>query len=384
MTSGWLGDLRHGLRQLVRTRTFTIPAVLGLAVGIGAGVSVFSVFDAMLLRSMGFRDTRRIVSLWLTDPRHGQDHVEVSYADLLDWRKQTAVFEGVALASSVNLDFPITAGTGEPRQVDGTIVSGSFFQVLGAVPALGRLLTEDDDRPGATARAVLSNRLWRSEFGGDPNIIGRQIRSGPGSLTIVGVARTEFDFPRDVDVWIPLHAGWSDVEQNARLGVFRAVARLNRGVTIREATARMDVVARQLDSTRPAGAASYGILVTPMLDEVFGAAHAAAWVLLGSVLVVLLIACVNVANLLLARAAGQAREMAVRAVLGAGRWRLIRYLLAESLLLAAAGGALGIVLASVGIEALARLAPPEVPRIDQATLDLRFLASPSHSRSLRS
>src|ERR1041385_8789653 len=217
-------------RAVVRRPAFFVPCVAGLAIGIAASSAVFSVFSAIELDPMGFRDTGRLAAVWLTDPAHGQDQVELSFADWQAWRSgRTGTADG-ALASSVNLDFTIYAGA-QPEHVDGTTVTGNFFAVLGATPLAGRFLTEDDDQPGAPVRVVLAYKLWRSKFGGDHSAIGRQIRLGSGTATVIGVTRPEFDFPHDVELWTALRPSWPGVEQNANLGVFRSIARLAPGVS---------------------------------------------------------------------------------------------------------------------------------------------------------
>lgn len=356
------------LRDVMRRPAFSLPAIIGLALGIGATTAVFSVFSAMLLRSNGIDDPKRIAAIWRTDEEHGQKHVEASYANLRQWRMARETFSEVALASSVNLDFPLFAGP-QPEHVDGTTVSGNFFRLLGAVPAAGRFFTDEDDRPGGPLLLVISHRLWTTRLGGDYGAIGRQYRVGPNTATVIGVAGREFDFPRDVDIWAPLRASWPTVEQNAQLGVFRAVARLAAGVTAEQAGARLSVIARQAEATLPPGSPKYGVLVRPMMDEIHGAARPAVWIMFGAVWVVLLIACANAANLLLARGAERSREVALRAALGADRARLIRLLLGEAAVIAGVSGVLGLGLAMAGVRALASLAPADVPRIAEASID---------------
>ncbi|HLJ45123.1 MAG TPA: ABC transporter permease [Bryobacteraceae bacterium] len=361
------------LRQLGRAPGFTLPVVAGLALAVGASTAVFSVFSAMLIRSLGFADAHRLVSLWRADEEHGQKRVELSYRDLIEWSKAGDVLEGMALVSSVNLDLTLYAGD-RPEQVDSTTVSGACFRVLGARPFAGRLLTEDDDRPAAPPRLVLSYRLWRSRFGGDFGIIGRQVRVSGGEVTVVGVTRPEFDFPRDVAVWLPLHAAWPDVEKSAELGVFRAVARLRPGVSVEQARARLDAIARSMKTVQPPPGEWHAVAATPLIDEIYGAARPAVWILLGAVLLVLLIACDNAANMLLNRAAERSQELAIRMALGASRKQLVRLLVGESVALAAVAGGLGLLLAAVGTRVLAALAPADVPRIAEAAIDPQVLA----------
>lgn len=367
-----MNSLVRAARQLARTPSFTIPAIVGLALAIGATTAVFSAFSAMLLRSVGFDDPTRLIAVWRTDEAHGQPRVELSYGDMVEWRKASDVVEDVALASSVNLDFPLFAD-GPPEHVDGTTVTGNFFKVLGATPFAGRLLAPEDDLPGAPLRIVLSHALWKTHFGGDFRVVGRQVRVGPSSATVIGVARPEFDFPQDVSIWAALRPTWPSVEQSADIQVFRSVARLKPGVTAAAARARLDAIARHRESASRRSSTAPRVIATQIFDELYGAARPAVWILLGAVLLVLLIACVNAANLLLNRAAERGHELALRTALGAARGRLVRLLVGESLLLAIVAGAFGLLLSTMGVRILTRMAPDDVPRLGQAAIDLPVL-----------
>ena len=356
--------MTRSIRRLLSTPSFTLPAIGALALAIAATTAVFSVVHATMLQSIGFADTDRITAIWATDPARGQKQVETCYRELLDWQKQTDIFSHVALASSVNLDYPLL-GDGQSQQIDGAIVSGAFFHVLGTSPAAGRLLDANDDQPNAEPHIVISHRLWQSRYGADPKIAGRQIRIGPGTATIVGVTPPQFDFPRDVDVWIPLRVSWPTVEQQPRFRVFRTIGKLKPGVSHEQAEARPNSLPRDKES--------YPSTVTPILDEIYGPARKAIWMLMGAVVLVLLIACGNVANLLLARATSRRDEFAIRGALGAGRWRLVKLVLEESLLLCSAASILGLGLGWAAIRALAAFAPPEVPRVDAASMNVPVL-----------
>jgi putative ABC transport system permease protein len=370
--AGFPSELRQSARQLAHAPSFTLPTIAGLALGIAAAVTVFSAVHAAFFRSMGFTDPASIVSIWDLDAPRGEKHVEVSLAEFDRWRIEGNLFQDVALVSSVNLDY-VLLGDGPTEQVDGTTVTGGFFHLLGAKPALGRFFGPDDDRPGAPVRAVISHRLWISRFGGDANIVGRQIRAGGDPVTIVAVASPEFDFPRDVDIWVPLRAVWPNVAKSAQVRVFRAVGRLSPGVRVEQARARMETIAREMQQTLPAGEPRLGAWIAPIVDDIFGNTRSAVAILFGAVVLVLLIACANAANLLLARVNSRSHELAVRASLGSSRARLVRLLLAEALLLGIASGAIGIMLSSFGVGILSHLAPADIPHLDKLEISLPVL-----------
>jgi len=361
----FIAYLSRTWRVVARRPAFAIPAIAGLAIGIGASTAVFSAFSAMELESMGFHDPAHLAAIWLNDPAHGQSQVELSYGDWRSWRGRAGA--QVALASSVNLDFTLQFD-GMPEHVDGTTVTGNFFEVLGAKPLAGRFLTDQDDRPGSPLNVVISYRLFRTRFGGDYGVIGRQVRFSTSTATVVGIARPEFDFPREVAVWAPLHPIWPDVEKSAWIGVFRSVARLAPGQSDAAVRTQLDAALRQ-DESRPQDSPALPTTVKPIRDEAYGAARPAVLILMAAVFLLLLIACANAANLILAFHVERTGELAVRAALGAGRWQIVGLLVAESMVTALIGGLAGLALARAAIGAFVRFAPPEMPGVDRITLN---------------
>ena len=355
-------------RTITGRPSFSIPCIAGLAIGIASAAAVFSAFSAVELHSMGFADASRVAAIWLTDPVHGQQQVEIGYGDWQIWQRAHAKPADVALASSVNLDFTLFTGT-LPEHVDGTVVTGNFFRVLGAKPLAGRFLNDDDDRAGAPVRVVLSHNLWRTRFHGDLQVIGRQLRLGSDTATVIGIAPADFDFPRDVELWTAVHPNWPDVDKSPDLRVFRSVARLAPGLSTAQARGQLDVLLRQADRERPAGNSRLGTLVRPIRDEAYGAARPAVAMLLAGVLLLVLIACGNAANLTLAMHASRRQELAVRSALGAGRGHLLRLLLSESMFAACLGCAGGLLLARSALAVFVRFAPPEMPSVESIGLN---------------
>lgn len=337
--------------------------IAALALAISASSVIFAAVYAVLLHPLPFPDSDRLVSLWSSDPAHGNKEVEISYGDFREWQRRNQVFSKAALISSVNLDYTIT-GLGEPMQVEGTIVTADFFQTLGVAPRLGRVFTPADDVPNAPTVVVLSERLWQGRFGGERAIIGKTLRIDGELCTVIGVMPAAFDFPRDVDVWAPvLTAGPENAGFNA-IRIFQGVARLRPGVSVAQSHEAMNALARQLPKE-----SELGVLVEPLEHRLVGNARTALPLLLLAVGAVVLIACANVAHLRLVDAAARRRELAIRTAMGASSGRMMRQLLTESLLICALGGALGIVLTTSGVWWLKTLAPRDIPRIESAEVN---------------
>ncbi|MGH9767390.1 MAG: ABC transporter permease [Blastocatellia bacterium] len=367
MQSFWQ-DLRYGARMLLKNPGFTLIAVLTLALGIGANTAIFSVVNGVLLSALPYPQPEQLAMVWCDNRRQGIPDDITSYPNFVDWRDRNKTFQGMAGMTSSNLHL---TGVGEPEEIRAATVSINFFQVIGVGPMLGRGFTAEEEQPGNNTRVILSHALWQRRFGGDPGILNRTISLSGITNTVVGIMPPGFQFPENTDMWRPLAP--SDGMRQARFGFFLpVVGRLKPGVTRAAAQADLDVIANQIEQQFP-DMAGYGVNVVPVLEQTVGAIRRSLLILFVAVLFVLLIACANVANLLLARAAGRQREVAVRAALGAGRWRIVRQLLTESMLLAVLGGALGVLLAWWGLRLLVDLSPANIPRLENIRLDGRVL-----------
>ena len=368
--SGLGQDLRYALRMLRKNPGFTAVAVLTLALGIGANTAMFSVVNSVLLKPLPYPHPERLHMIFQDNRKLNNPRYDVSYYNYRDLREQSQTFEDMAAISPVwNIMWREAEG---PVHLNGYWVTHSFCSVLGVKPVLGRCFNAEEDRDGAPMVGMLSYRYWRERMGADPEIVGRVVTYGTNSATIIGVMPPGFRFLEEVDIWLPL-------DQNPfaqlRRSIFmnRVVGHLKPGVTRQQAQAEMTTLAAALEKQYPDANTGIGAVVVPLHDELVGNVRPALVVLLGVVGFVLLIAAANVANLMLSRAAAREREIAVRMALGANRWRLMRQLLTESVLLAAIGGAAGLLLAYWGLEALRLLAPASLPRLDELAIDARVL-----------
>jgi len=364
-------DLRYGFRMLLKKPGFTVVAILALALGIGANTAIFSVVNAVLLRPLPFPDPDQLVIVWMDNRQMSMNEDIHSYPNFVDYREQNKVFDRLAAYRGASLNL---TGTGEPERILGAASTASLFEVMKVSPIMGRAFTAEEDEVGHDKVIVLSYGLWQRRFGADKNIIGQNISLNGTQRTVLGVMPQEFRFPsKDTEFLIPL-APSNDLKEARSAFWLNVIGRLKPGVTVSQAQVEMETIAKRLEQQYPNSNNNFGVNLEALRDEIIGPVRPALLILLGAVAFVLLIACANVANLLLGRAATREREFAIRMAMGAGRLRIIRQLLVESLLLAALGAGLGVVLAIWGLDALKLLIPSDMPRLDQIQVDGRVLS----------
>ena len=366
-------DLRHGARVLAKSPGFAAAAIIVLALGIGANTAIFSVVNAALLQPLPYRDPSRLVQIWHVPPAKsfpGMTEFSVSAANYIDWAHQNHVFEKTAIYTFAGYD--ITGGE-NPESIQAGAVESSFFSVFGVTPILGRAFLPEEDEAGHGRVAVLSYRFWKSRFGGSSKIVGQKINLNGEAYTVVGVMGPRFNRPDWAMIWTPL--GWTEKERAVRgEHHYLVVARLRPGVSVPAAQAEMNTISNRLASQYPADDNGWGAVVVPMRDQLVGDVRPALLVLLGAVAFVLLIACANISNLVLARSMMRRKEMAIRSALGASRGRIVQQALAETVLLSLAGGALGLGLASPMVRFISAYFANQMPKAIEIRLDVWVLA----------
>jgi putative ABC transport system permease protein len=364
-----MADLIFAVRNLRKTPGFTLVAIVTLALGVGANTSIFSVVKAVLLNQIPYRDPDRLVAIAEADPDTPRP-TTVDFTTTHDWRERSRSFESMSLYHAVTLAF--VEGR-EPELLNGMRVNYDFFDTLGIKMAAGRAFLPEEDRSNSRFELILSHALWERKFGADPTILGRVLRLNESSFTVVGVLPSNFPTligGDNVQIFMPLGYDLGGDSSCRGCQHLRLIARMKPGISAAQASAELNTIMAQIKGEHPSSySPEAGVRVTPLSDQLLGSVNTALWMLLASVGFVLLIACVNVANLLLARASGRAKEIALRVALGAGRGRIVRQLLTESMLLAIAGGAAGIALAWLGTAAFVKFGPKEIPRINEIHID---------------
>jgi len=367
--NAFMQDLKYGIRMLAKSPGFAVVAILTLALGIGANTALFSVVNGVLLNPLPFPQPDQLYAVYGMASASGE--TSVSYLNFLDWQKRNQSFSG--LGAYLDQDYMLT-GTGQPERIQGYRISAEFFPVVGMQPILGRNFRPEEDQAGAAPVVVIGAGLWKRKYGSSPDVIGKTMTLDSTVYTIVGIYADRLPMFRPLDAYVPM-GQWNDPtfrDRRIALGM-NAIGRLKTGVTLAQARADMEGVAAGLAAEYPEADKGSGIELVPLKKDIVGDVQGILLVLLGAVGFVLLIACVNMANLLLARSTGRAREFAIRAALGASRTRVIRQLLTESILLATAGGAFGLALANWGTQAVLAVLPEAIPRADQIGLDVHVL-----------
>jgi putative ABC transport system permease protein len=367
-----ISDFKHGLRILLKNPAYTAVAIIVLALGIGANTAIFSVVNAVLLRPLPFRDPARLVQVWHVPPPKsfpGMAEFAVSAANFIDWQKQNHVFDKMAILTGSALTL---TNNDQPEELQGAVVSSDFFSTMQARPLLGRTFTDDEDHPGKNHVIVLSYGLWKTRFAGNPDIVNRAVNFDGEPYTIAGVMSEKFDYPDFAQYWKPM--GWTDKERVVRgEHHYLVVARLKSDVTLLQAQAEMNTISSRLADQYPDDDKGWGAVIVPLREERVAQVRPSLLILLGAVAFVLLIACANVANLVLAKTLGRRKEIAVRLALGASPGRVIQQILAETILLSTAGAAFGLALAHFGIQLTVKFLAGNLPKSTEVTLDAGVL-----------
>src|SRR5215203_5586853 len=352
------GDIRYALRNLSKRPGFTLIAVVTLALGIGANTAIFSAINALLLKPLPFPELDRVVAIWDKLPSRGVLHNEVAMANYLDWQSQNKSFEQLAVYRwwSANL-----TGGDTPERIQGFLVSANFLDAAGMKPIMGRNFYAEENQPGKDAVAIITHSLWQRRFGGDPNIVNKTITINSIVRTVVGVMPEHFNFPKGSEIYAPI-ALTPELMKSRGNHSYYVIGRLKPGSSIESAQAEIDNIATSLEQQYSETNVGWGATVFPIVADTVRLYDTALWVMMGAVGFVLLIACANVANLMLARASGRQKEIALRAALGATRWRIVRQLLTESVIVALVGGALGVLIGFWGIDALRAGNPGEAAK----------------------
>jgi putative ABC transport system permease protein len=365
----FIQDLRYGVRVLLKSPGFTATAIIALALGIGANTAVFSVVNTVLLKPLPYKNSDRLILMFGASLETGQVSGSVSPPDFVDYRQQNTTLE--RLAAVTGASFSLTGG-GEPERIQSARVSEGFFETFGIDPLYGRTFTSEEEQAGRDQVVILGNGIWQRRFGADPSLLGQTIMLNDKSYTVVGIMPQGFQYPRDVELWVPFAFGIPQTSVR-RFHYLRPVGLLKPGVSLQQAQSDFTSIARRLSEQYPDSNRDYGAGLVSMTERVVGDMRQPLWILSGAVGFVLLIACANVANLLLARASARQKEIAIRSALGASRGRVTRQLLTESLLLSLGGGALGLLVAWWGVEALVALSSDNIPRVKEVGIDGRVL-----------
>jgi putative ABC transport system permease protein len=365
----FIQDVRYGLRLLRTNPGFTIVAVVLLALGIGANTAIFSVVNAVLLRPLPYANPDRLITIRETNiPKFPE--FSIAPGNFLDWQKQNTTFEKMAAYRGQQY---ILTGSAEPERVRGMRITADLLSLLGASPILGREIRPDEDQENKGFVVLLSHGFWQRRFGGDPGIVGTSLTLSAQPFTVIGVMPSNFDFPDPtVEVWTPMAFTGRDT-QNHGGHYISVMGSLKQGVTLDQARADLSAIAKRLEEQYPDSNAGWGVKLALMQDYLVSDIKPSLLLLLAAVVLVLLIACANVANLLLVRAAARQRELSLRAALGASRWRVVRQMLTESVLLAIVGGGFGLAIAYWGLKLLLRMAPEGIPRVQNVSIDLGAL-----------